>query len=210
MYYLIYKIINNINKKIYVGSHKTKNKDDGYMGSGKYLNYAINKYGIENFTKEILFVFDNAKEMYNKEAEIVNDEFLAEENTYNLKRGGAGGFDYINASGLQNKRSFTIDDSIKGATISASRAKETISACNKLMWSKVDKETRKQHMIPALALCNTDAAVIAKKITWKKNNKGVGSKNSQYGSMWITDGLLNKKINKDDFIPNGWYKGRQF
>ena len=29
MFYLIYKITNNTNNKIYVGSHKTKNKDDG-------------------------------------------------------------------------------------------------------------------------------------------------------------------------------------
>ena len=91
MFYLIYKITNNINNKIYVGSHKTKNKDDGYTGSGKYLKHAINKYGVENFTKEILFEFYTAKEMYDKEAEIVDDDFLAEENTYNLKRGGFGG-----------------------------------------------------------------------------------------------------------------------
>ena len=210
MFYLIYKITNNINKKIYIGSHKTKNKDDGYMGSGKYLNYAINKYGVENFTKEILFIFDNAKEMYDKEAEIVDDTFLAEENTYNLKRGGFGGFDYINDRSLQNKRPFTVADSFKGAAISAARTKETISACNKLMWSKVDTETRKQHTIPARTLANTDAAILTKKATWKKNNKGVGSKNSQYGSMWITDGLINKKINKDSIIPDGWCKGRKF
>jgi hypothetical protein len=35
-----------------------------------------------------------------------------------------------------------------------------------------------------------------------------GSKNNSFGSMWITNGKLNTKINKDDTIPDGWRKGR--
>jgi hypothetical protein len=31
---------------------------------------------------------------------------------------------------------------------------------------------------------------------------------SQYGTMWITDGLNNRKIKKDDSIQEGWRKGR--
>jgi hypothetical protein len=36
-----------------------------------------------------------------------------------------------------------------------------------------------------------------------------GEKNSQYGKIWITNGIDNKKINNKDNIPTGWYKGRK-
>lgn len=35
-----------------------------------------------------------------------------------------------------------------------------------------------------------------------------GSKNSQFGTMWITDGASNKKIKTNETIPSGWKKGR--
>lgn len=41
----------------------------------------------------------------------------------------------------------------------------------------------------------------------KKRN---GEKNSQYGTVWITNGKTNRKISKEGLIPSGWKAGRVF
>ena len=52
----IYKITNLINGKIYIG--QTNSIKKSYMGSGLWLKYAKNKYGINNFKKEIIISGD--------------------------------------------------------------------------------------------------------------------------------------------------------
>ncbi len=94
-HYLVYQITNLINQKIYIGIHETYDLDDEYMGSSVYLKRSIEKHGVENFKKEILFEFNNPKEMIAKERELVNDEFVNRIDTYNLNLGG-GSFYYIN------------------------------------------------------------------------------------------------------------------
>lgn len=88
MLYTIYKITNTINNKYYIGVHKSKILLDHYYGSGIAIKDAIAKYGKQNFKKEILFIFDNAKSAYSKEKEIVNEEFVKDPNTYNMQVGG--------------------------------------------------------------------------------------------------------------------------
>ena len=93
--YYIYRITNNINHKTYIGQHryyKSLFVEDGYMGSGVLLRKAQKKYGIENFSKEIITIA-----MSRSEANVLEKYYIAKErkeNTYgcyNIADGGAGG-----------------------------------------------------------------------------------------------------------------------
>jgi hypothetical protein len=90
IYYTVYKTTNQINDKIYIGVHKTDNPNDSYLGSNRILKDAVKKYGQENFTKEVLFVFDNEESMWAKEKELVNEDFVSRKDTYNIGQGGEG------------------------------------------------------------------------------------------------------------------------
>ena len=90
-YYTIYKVTNKLNGKFYIGKHQTKKLNDHYYGSGKKLLAAIKKYGKENFSKEILFVFETEQEMNDKEKELITEEFVKRPDTYNVGVGGEGG-----------------------------------------------------------------------------------------------------------------------
>lgn len=86
--FLVYRTTNIINGKTYVGYHKTYNIDDGYLGSGTLIKKAIEKYGPENFSREILKKFSSSAEAEEYEATIVNKEFVLRDDTYNLSLGG--------------------------------------------------------------------------------------------------------------------------
>lgn len=88
MYHYFYKITNKLNDHYYYGIHSTENLNDGYMGSGRKLRRAINKYGIENFEKEILKFFETREECAKYEQEIVTEELVLAKDCYNISLGG--------------------------------------------------------------------------------------------------------------------------
>lgn len=100
--YTVYQTTNLVNNKIYIGVHKTENAHDSYMGSGPLIRKAIDKYGIGNFKKDILFIFETKSDAYAKESELVNSLFISRSDTYNLTLGGYGSWAHIDSSGENN------------------------------------------------------------------------------------------------------------
>lgn len=89
-YYHVYKIINLINNKIYVGRH-FGTIDDKYFGSGLLLYKAIKKYGKENFRKELIEINADLLENQQRERYWIKKINSFQPNGYNINPGGDGG-----------------------------------------------------------------------------------------------------------------------
>lgn len=136
--WIVYLTVNTVNKKTYIGVHKTTRDDfDGYIGNGVDVNkpssyknsktpfqYAVNKYGIATFVRSTLFTFDNEEEAYKKEALLVDEDYVRNPNTYNLIVGGRYDTNHAN----QYKEVHMYD--IHGDYI---RSFETVTEANKFL-----------------------------------------------------------------------------
>lgn len=91
--FIVYKTTNLVDGRIYIGVHKVKssNMDDGYLGSGRSLRKDISLLGKDCFKRETVRVFDCIEDAYNLEREIVDADFIARKDTYNISLGGTGG-----------------------------------------------------------------------------------------------------------------------
>ena len=90
MYHYFYKITNNINGKFYYGIHNTFNLNDNYMGSGIAIKKAEEKYGIDNFSKDILQYFDTSDDAFRYEHDFITESVIQDPSCYNMKIGGSG------------------------------------------------------------------------------------------------------------------------
>jgi group I intron endonuclease len=99
---IIYKTTNTINGKIYVG--KSKNNKPSYFGSGIVINFALKKYGRNNFKKEILEECHSIEELNKQENFwILKLESFKPEIGYNRSFGGDG-FSGITAETIEKIR----------------------------------------------------------------------------------------------------------
>lgn len=222
MYYLIYKITNNVNNKIYIGKHQTENKNDDYMGSGMILKRAIEKYGLDKFTKEILFECNSLEEMNEKEAEIVDEEFIARLDTYNVKLGGQGGWDFCNKN-LNidySQRSSNGTNKFRKLLQNVEYYNKHLQKMRKISQNKEWRNKVKQGIEEKIlkdGYFNTPHKHTAEskaKISKANSIKQKGENNSNFGKCWIYNEDLkeNKSIKKEDlnhWLENGWKKGRK-
>lgn len=158
--YILYKTINSINNKFYIGVHDNSNIE--YLGSGVYLKRAIEKYGKENFKRETLFEADKDW-VYEIEKFIVDDVFINRSDTYNIGLGGKGG-PIKHHSKLAKEK---ISKANKGKIIS----KKTRSKL-----SNAGKEYYKTHDNPRLGITVDDKTKVKMSIfrkKWLNNNESI-------------------------------------
>lgn len=116
--YTIYKTINNVNNKEYIGFHSLTNNEkivneksengsiysSGYLGSGKLIKSAIEKYGPENFTQELIYITEDKEEAEQLEKDLVNQEWVNSDSNYNVSIGGNVCILFGENNGFYNKK----------------------------------------------------------------------------------------------------------
>lgn len=201
-YHILYKTINILNGNFYIGIHSTHNLNDGYLGSGLRLWNSIHKHGIENFKREVLEYFDTREELVAREKEIVNEELLIDSRCMNLKPGGNGGFcnedHQLKCSsgggrGLKTK----LDNDIEFKNhFTDVISKSNLVQPRGFILNKCDWNGRKHR------------SEFSKKISEINSLAQKGERNSQFGTVWITNGIENKKVKRGATIDENWKLGR--
>ena len=218
MFYTIYKITNKLNNKFYIGKHKTNDLDDGYMGSGTLLHRAYQKYGTDNFTKEIILLCETESEMNNKEKELV---VVDPRISYNLTGGGYGNWNHINNNNDRYKKDKSKGRKAADAAMDTKYGQNWRSDIGKIgskarmeKYPNLSSETAKRnHQLGHFDWTgrkHTPETLAKLKIAHKDIH--AGEKNSQFGTCWVNNGIDNKKIKKEEFdnyLNIGYIKGRK-
>lgn len=214
-FHYIYKITNTKNGNYYVGMHSTNNLEDGYMGGGKRIRNSIRKHGLEVHTKEILEFLDNRISLAEREKEIVNESLLRDPFCLNLCIGGEGGIrNWMLDSNLTKeygqRGGISLRNKMKDEEFRKSFIEKTKN--NREKGTQKLIELNREGKIPNdqfKGKKHSDEAILLMKE--KKIGHGIGESNSQFGTCWITNGIENKKIKKEElnkYIHDGWYSGR--
>lgn len=212
-YHYIYKTTNMINQKYYVGMHSTNNLADKYIGSGTRLWRSIQHYGRENFKVEILEFLPDRKSLKEREAEIVNLEFLKDPLCMNIHTGGYGGWEVYNSdSELQRQKC------LRG------NAKMKFLRENDQAWKK--KERHRKLELNARRIADgwkpsdkwvysfkgkTHTQEVRDRISKSSSIRQAGEGNSNFGMRWMNrDGEIVrvKSIEADQLELQGWKRGK--
>lgn len=193
-YHILYKTTNTVTGRFYIGIHSTSNLRDGYLGSGKRFRNEVKKYGSKCFSFEVLEYCDSRQTALRKEFETLKP-LLDSPDCLNLCQGGrTGGLDEAARAKSKEKRDYlkVHDD-------------EWYTNYRKKVSDGVKRSYQNR---PGTFTGRSHSPTTIEKMKESAKNRGIGNQNSQYGTCWITNGNINKKINKTGPIPEHWYRGR--
>jgi group I intron endonuclease len=139
-YIYVYETTNLINGKRYIGWHKTHDLEDGYLGSGKILQYAIKKHGTENFYVDILEFFDDMQSAKDYEKKLITTAIVESDRYYNIMPGGQGG----DSAGLLSRNYGRPKSALHKASLSACRYGKYLGENNHFYGKTHTPETKRQ------------------------------------------------------------------
>lgn len=191
---VIYKTINLINGKIYIGQD-SKN-DPSYFGSGLILGKSIEKYGIKNFKKEIIEVCKTKQELNIREVFWI-DKFKSTDKSigYNISKGGSGGDTFSNQSDetksvIINKRMSKLKN-----IQSSNDYKMKISNSSKKMWSDPIHKENMSNIMKGRTITWSDKIGKSRR-EYCKNNKTVISEETKIKNGNAHRGIPDKSIDE--------------
>jgi len=192
-YHFVYKITNLINQKYYIGVHSTNNLEDGYMGSGTAIKNAIQKYGIENFKREILEFVQTSEEKWLAEIKHVTLDVVRDENSYNMAPGGKN---WIAAMKRENDPKFLEHQSRVGK-LGARAYFNSLSEQEKRNWhSAGGKKSAEKTMLNKTGFFNPEVI--------EKRKRGVSAAIKNTVELWHPDAPETVTNRKSPGYVSGW------
>lgn len=133
-YGFIYITTNTVNGKKYIGQTSFKRGDtrnSNYLGSGKYLKEALRKHGIENFTREVIFIAQSFEDLNWAEKHFIQQhDAVNSRNYYNVSPGGRASLGFTGKKHTQ-ERNQKLSNKLKGHTVS-DKVRSIVSKTGKL------------------------------------------------------------------------------
>lgn len=209
MYGYIYLTTNLINGKKYIGQHAHEEFDTNYIGSGKMLLLAVEKYGKDNFSCEILEWCETEEQLGEAEyRHIVEHNAVEDRNYYNLVEGGnhktITGQIFIHRPGKWGEKKIypdELDDYIDKGWVKGKMPR------NPQTVKKTAEKNTGQKRDPSVGKKISESNK-GRKFT--ANHKDKLSERKK-GRVWMTNGVEDKMINPKElnaYTSNGYHRGR--
>jgi hypothetical protein len=164
------------------------------MSSSKYVNAAIDAYGIDKFNKKILFIFNSREQALKMEMRL-HEKFNVANNPLFFNRCNATEFGFLVGSLYTKGKTY---EDMYGENLARElkqRRSEAMKSHSKIR--NYDKENNPN-------FGNKWSDEQKKQLSEKLG----GDRSKIKGSFWVTDGNTNIKLKKGSQIPEGMYRGR--
>lgn len=205
-YHFIYETRCLVTGRFYRGKHSTDNLEDGYLGSGTWIQRGIKAHGKERYERTIL-EFCSFEELDGREKDlidVVNDNNLC----MNIAKGGDGGnlgFSWADLNKIRNKE--LNSEKWKDPSFRASRSEKM-----KLQWENPEFREKVLKASDRTGSAHSQETKV-KMSESHKNRLKDPTKNSQFGTCWVMHldhGSKKIKLAElDSYLKNGWIKGRK-